>query len=418
MEAHTLSIGNELVTGQQLDTNARWLSEALSDLGVRVLEHTTVGDDGRRIASTISRAHESAELVVLTGGLGPTPDDLTRQAMAMALDAPLESNEEALAEIRAFFERLGNTLTPSNETQAMIPRGCRPISNLHGTAPGIQHEGSSGAIFALPGVPREMEEMFATSVEPWVSARTAGATTQKALIRTFGISEARIGDLLRDLMGHDRTPLVGTTADRGVIGIRVIAYGPSEAEARSLIQADEQEIRRRLGDAVFGEGEATLESVVGSLLRKQGMTVATAESCTGGLLAKRLTDVPGSSAWFQCGYVTYSNEAKIELLGVPSDLIRSDGAVSEAVARAMASGCGTRSGCDFSISITGIAGPAGGSAPTKPVGLVFIGLADSRGIEVRKALLGDRLDRKEVRDRSCSIALNMLRLRLLGDGGM
>ena len=219
-------------------------------------------------------------------------------------------------------------------------------------------------------------------------------------------------------MGHDRTPLVGTTADRGVIGIRVIAYGPSEAEARSLIQADEQEIRRRLGDAVFGEGEATLESVVGSLLRKQGMTVATAESCTGGLLAKRLTDVPGSSAWFQCGYVTYSNEAKIELLGVSSDLIRSDGAVSEAVAGAMASGCGTRSGCDFSISITGIAGPAGGSAPTKPVGLVFIGLADSRGIEVRKALLGDHLDRKEVRDRSCGIALNMLRLRLLGDGGM
>lgn len=417
MNVVIVSIGTELVAGQSVDTNAAWLSARLTRLGVRVLEHITVGDDLAAIGGAIARALNAAEVVVVTGGLGPTPDDLTREALAAAIGRPLAQNAEALEQIRGLFERWQRPMTDSNKVQAMIPAGCDVIPNDRGTAPGIRYDGEGSRLFALPGVPVEMQAMFEAGVAPVLADQTAGEGMREGRVLCFGTSEARIGELLGDLMRRDRDPLVGTTASHGVIGVRVAARGDDQSDAETLLAADLAQIRRRLGPAVFGEEDDTLESVVARLLRKCGRTVATAESCTGGLLAKRLTDITGSSTYFLRGYVTYSNQAKCDLLRVPPELIAAHGAVSEAVARAMASGCRTAAGADYAVSITGIAGPGGGSPPEKPVGLVYLGLAQGPEVEVKRQLLGDHLGRAETRDRACSVALNMLRLRLLEEGG-
>jgi nicotinamide-nucleotide amidase len=411
MNAVIVSIGTELVAGQSVDTNAAWLSARLTRLGIRVLEHITVGDDLAAIRGAVTRALDASELVIVTGGLGPTPDDLTREALAAAIGRPLEQNAGGL------FERWQRPMPDSNKVQAMIPAGCDVIPNDRGTAPGIRYDGEGGRLFALPGVPAEMQAMFEAGVAPVLAGQTAGEGMREGRVLCFGISEARIGELLGDLMRRDRNPLVGTTASHGVIGVRGVARGDDQGDAETLLAADLAQIRRRLGPAVFGEEDDTLESVVARLLWECGRTVATAESCTGGLLAKRLTDIPGSSAYFLQGYVTYSNQAKCDLLGVPSELIASHGAVSEPVARAMASGCRTAAGADYAVSITGIAGPAGGSPPEKPVGLIYLGLAHGAEVEVKRQLFGDHLGRAEIRGRACSVALNMLRLRLLEEGG-
>ncbi len=416
MNAVILSIGTELTTGQIVDTNAAWASAELTRLGARVAEQVTVGDDVDAIRAAIVRALDESDVVIVTGGLGPTPDDLTRQALAEAIDQPLEEDSEALAQIRAMFERLQRPMSGSNKIQAMIPRGCEMIPNAHGTAPGIRYGRDGGQLFALPGVPAEMKAMFVAAVAPVVRGLTGGTRTYQARLVCYGISEAKLGDLLGDLMIRDRNPLVGTTASCGVLSVRVVAQGQDEADAKRLATEDLTEIRRRVGRAVFGEGDDSLESVVARLLTRDHRTIATAESCTGGLLAKRLTDLPGSSEHFLRGYVTYSNQAKSDLLHVAPELILSMGAVSEAVAEAMASGCRTEAGSDFALSITGIAGPTGGSTPAKPVGLVYLGLADSAGVEVKRLLLGEHLSRTEIRDRACSAALNLLRLRLLRSG--
>lgn len=413
MNAVILSIGTELTTGQNVDTNAAWASAELTRLGLRVAEHVTVGDDVAAVRAAVVRALEGSDVVIMTGGLGPTPDDLTRQALAEAINQPLEEDGEALAQIRAMFERLQRPMSGSNRIQAMIPRGCEMIPNAHGTAPGIRYTRGKVRLFALPGVPAEMKAMFVAAVAPVVRGLTGGTRTHQARLVCYGISEAKLGDLLGDMMNRDRNPLVGTTASCGVLSVRVVGQGKDEADAKRLVAADLGEIRRRVGQAVFGEGDDTLESVVTRLLRQHHHTIATAESCTGGLLAKRLTDLPGSSEHFLRGYVTYSNQAKSDLVHVAAELIASCGAVSEPVAEAMASGCRTAAGSDFALSITGIAGPTGGNPPEKPVGLVFIGLADSAGVEVKRLLLGDHLSRADIRDRACSAALNLLRLRLL-----
>jgi nicotinamide-nucleotide amidase len=304
-------------------------------------------------------------------------------------------------------------MSAANRLQALIPDGCQVVPNPRGTAPGIHHHNPVAGrdVWALPGVPSEMKTMFEDSVRPAVRDRAAGAVTLSAKLNTFGMSEAGVGESLLDLMDRNRNPLVGTTASAGIISVRVLAWGASRAEAQRLLQADLEEIRRRLGPPVFGEDDDTLEAAVARLLVDHHWTVATAESCTGGLLAKRLTDVPGSSAYFPRGYVSYSNTAKTELLGVAPELIQQWGAVSEEVARAMAVGCRRLAGADFALSITGVAGPTGGS-PEKPVGLVFVGLADAGGTDVKRVLLGSHLTRGEIRDRACKLALNMLRLKL------
>ena len=417
MQAVIISIGDELTTGQNVDTNSAWLSRQLTAAGVAVIRHVTVGDDVSRIETSFRHALTAAELVIVTGGLGPTADDLTRQALAAATDSPLEENAEALAQIEAFFARWQRPLTASNRTQALAPRGSRIVHNPRGTAPGLWHEKGGRNLFALPGVPAEMKNMYAATIAPLVAKLAAGRATHIARVLTFGMAEARMGELIADLMVRGRHPLVGTTASEAVITVRIIATADSPDAARELAQRDAAEVRQRLGDAVFGSDDDTLHGVVAAELLRRKLTIATAESCTGGLLATRLTDVPGSSDYFLRGYVTYSNQTKSELLGVPAQLIAEQGAVSAAVARAMAEGCRSVARTDMAIGITGIAGPGGGSAE-KPIGLVYVGLADADATEVNRLLLGEHLSRIEIRDRAVKNALNMLRLRCITTSGI
>ena len=412
MDATIVSVGHELITGACIDTNSAWLSEELTRVGVHTIAHVTVGDDVERICGAITGGLSNADLVIVSGGLGPTADDLTRQGVAAAVGRPLEENPEALRQIRAMFERWQRPFDEANTVQAMIPSGCKMIPNLRGTAPGIAYTSGQKRLYALPGVPSEMKAMFREAIAPTLVGCSIGSIVRSRQIRCFGMAEARVGELLADLMVRGRNPLVGTTASDAVITVRLTAEGLDEAAVERLLDSDAAEVRQRLGRAVFGDGEVSLAEVVAGLLLEQGRTVATAESCTGGLLAKQLTDISGSSAYFVRGLVTYSNEAKIELLNVPAAMIEAEGAVSEPVARAMAIGCRATAGTDFALAITGIAGPTGGAPPAKPVGLVFIGLADARTVDVKRVLLGEHLSRREIRDRSCKVALNLLRLCL------
>ncbi len=415
MKTIIISIGEELTSGQIIDTNTAWLSRALVSHGVSVMRHVTVADELEAMEATFRESMSAADLVISTGGIGPTPDDLTRPALANALGVPLEHSDEAERQIRAFFDRWQRPLRDSNLVQANIPRGCVALENATGTAPGISFDGRGCQVFVLPGVPSEMKAMFARHIEPGL--RGAGTVTLHTEIRCFGLSEAVLGERLADMMHRTRNPLVGTTASHAILTVRVRATACSENEARRLLDSDVAQIRARIGERVFGTGGDGLEHAVARLLTGSGKTVATAESCTGGLLAKRLTDLPGSSAFFLQGAITYSNQSKTDLLGVPPDLIESHGAVSEAVARSMAEGCRMAAGSDFGLAITGVAGPGGGLPPEKPVGLVFIAIDTASGCDARRCLFGDHLSRCEIRDRAAMTALDLLRLWLLRSSG-
>lgn len=413
MDAAILSIGNELTLGQTVDTNTAWLSQRLAELGIRVRLHGTVPDDIACIQAEIEHACGMAGVVLITGGLGPTADDLSRDALAAAMGVGLELDRLSLERIKAFFAARNRTMPEANTVQAMFPVGSRPIENTCGTAPGIAATHKGAEVFIMPGVPREMRVMYERDICPVLAARAGEGVILATTIQCFGAGESDIGEAIRDLMRRDRNPTVGTTAQETIIGVRIHAHGRTRQEAAALLAADREEVRRRLGVLVFGENEATLQSAVARLLIECGLTVTTAESCTGGLLARRLTDTPGSSAYFLQGLVTYANESKVRLLNVPADLIRTRGAVSQEVAAVMASNARALAGSDYALSVTGIAGPTGGTS-AKPVGLVYIGLADSAGANVTEHRLGETLTRNQVRDRTAKAALNRLRLRLMG----
>jgi nicotinamide-nucleotide amidase len=418
MRAELISVGTELATGLTVDTNAAWLARHLAEIGIAAGRHVTLVDDREAIAAELRRAATGAELVVVTGGLGPTADDLTREALADCLGVPLRTDPALLEQVRAFFDRLGRRWHESNTRQAQFPQGSTPIENPWGTAPGIRAAVGQAMVYCLPGVPHEMKHMFTASVLPDIGRRASreiAASGEVLLTRTllcFGAGESAIGEQIADLMRPGRSVTVGTTACEAIIGVRFAARAASRAEADELIRADMEEIRRRLGPLVFGTEGDTLESVVASALVERGLTLSTAESCTGGLLAKRLTDVPGSSAFFLRGAVTYSNQSKTNVLGVDPHLIDRHGAVSAEVAEVMAAKCRDRAGTDFALSTSGIAGPSGGSAD-KPVGLVYIALADSNGCRARRFDFGQHISRASVRERACSTALNLLRRRLM-----
>ncbi len=417
MKAIILSVGNELITGQTIDTNSAWLASRLTSMGIKVFAHQTLGDDvdllRDAIVRSLQRDHGEASITIITGGIGPTPDDRTREAISVALGQPLEENAEAMEQIKTLFQRMQRTMHDSNRFQAKIPVGCDVLENKRGTAPGIKYHKGDQFLFALPGVPAEMKEMFDQHIVPVIEKRSFQSCILTKKLQCYGMSEAKMGELLSDMMAHDRNPLIGTTAGEAVLSVRIVATGENKSQAEMLIEKDCAEIKRRLGIAVFGDDDDTLQQAVGQLLRDQQLTVSTAESCTGGLLGKYFTDVPGSSDYFLRGYITYSNTAKIELLGISADLIDSEGAVSEPIAREMAVRCREASKSDFALSLTGIAGPGGGNPPDKPVGLVYIALASSKGVDVRRMTFGQHLNRDEVRDRSCKTALNLLRHRLL-----
>ncbi|MCG8409120.1 MAG: competence/damage-inducible protein A [Phycisphaerales bacterium] len=413
MNAQIISIGSELAGGQTVDTNAAWLARQLAMLGIQCSKHVTIADELVPIRDSIVSVSREADLLLITGGLGPTPDDLTRTALAEAMGVRLRFHQVSFARIEAFFKARKRRMHADNRNQAMFPESAEPIENGCGTAPGIYARLNDADIFCLPGVPYEMKAMFEQSVRPRFSDDVRQQTILHQTLRTFGMSEAEVGDKLSDLMRRDRNPNVGTSAADLVISVRFHARGSSESEASELIDRDAAEIRRRLGKVVFGESEDTLADAVARLLIERRQTLSTAESCTGGLLAKRLTDVSGASSYLIQGIVAYANEAKRDLLQIPMDLIETHGAVSAQVAEAMAVNCRRLSATDYALAVTGIAGPTG-ATPGKPVGLVYIALAAPVETVVKELRLGENLTRTQIRDRTAKIALNLLRLQLIG----
>ncbi|MFQ5501248.1 MAG: competence/damage-inducible protein A [Phycisphaerae bacterium] len=425
MNAWIISIGDELVSGQTVDTNAAWLSRRLAEQGIPCDRHITVGDDRAAICEAIVAASEQAKIVLITGGLGPTPDDLTREALADAMGEPLRLHTPSLNRIEAWFKERRRRMHPDNQRQAMFPESAQPIDNAHGTAPGIiarlnpdpNIRGASASrrssdVYCLPGVPHEMRMMFQHCVLPRLAGSSQRGVIAHRVLHTMGRSEAAVGEALADLMQRGRNPTIGTSVDELIISVRIQAQAATPDEAGHLLDADAREIVKRLGETVFGAGDDTLADAVARLLIERGETLSTAESCTGGLIAKRLTDVPGSSNYMVQGFVTYANESKRDLLGVPEAMIANHGAVSREVAEAMATGCRRRSGTDYALATTGIAGPTGGT-PKKPIGFVFITLAQAGETIVKALRLGGSLSRHQIRDRTAKIALNMLRCQLI-----
>lgn len=414
MKAVILSVGDELVFGQTVDTNSAWLSRRLADLGCVTAYHKTVADDEETIADAIGLACKDAELVVVTGGLGPTADDLTRQALSRLTGKPLDFHPPSLEKIRAFFRGLGRDMPAVNRCQALFPRGGDVLDNDWGTAPGIRIRRGTATVYCFPGVPREMEAMFDRHVAPAVARIGGKKAIACGVLHTFGAGESTVAEKIADLMKRNGNPLVGTTVSGGIVSIRIRSEFPTPEQARSHLDATAAVVRTRLGALVFGSGSETLPGVVGSLLRRRGATVAAAESCTGGLLAKMITDVSGASDYCPGGWIVYSNEMKQRHLGVPAGLIGQAGAVSREVAEAMAIGALNGSGASHALALTGIAGPTGGS-DEKPVGTVWIALASARAggaPAVVSEVFRFPGDRETIRDRAAKTALNMLRLAL------
>lgn len=408
MNAEIVCVGTELALGEILNTNSAWLARELAEIGIETLHHSTVGDGRKEMADAISHAAGRTDFVIVTGGIGPTPDDITRQVVAEVAGVELVRDEPSLAHIRGLFAGWGREMAQSNAIQADFPAGSRIIPNPNGTAAGFHMPLGRAHIFVLPGVPAEMRAMWKDTVRPYLCGKTSGVVITRT-VNCYGRGESEITDIIRDLMEPGRNPLVGDTAEDSIIKIRLRATAGTIEEALSLVAGTKAEIAGRLPDVVFGEDDDTLESAVVKLLRARGLTVAVAESCTGGLVAKRLTDIAGSSAVFIQGVVAYSNDAKTRLLGVPAKLIEKHGAVSAEVARSMAQGVRDSAGADFGLGVTGIAGPEGGT-PEKPVGLVYVAIASESGVESRELHL--RGDRERVRDRTTKTILNILRLAI------
>jgi len=409
--AEIVSVGTELLLGEIVDTNTTWLSSQLADLGVSLYRHVTVGDNKERLVTVFKEAASRADLVLSTGGLGPTSDDITHECLGLATSRGLVEYPEARRHVDEMFARLGREPTSSNYKQALFPEGSELIPNPVGTAMGTLLE-SDGTIFAtLPGVPAEMERMFDETLELLIQERTEGTIVSRILHFT-GIGESAAAETVQDFLDAS-DPTVAPLASEGKVRLRITARAATRREAEEKIKPVAEEILFRLNEYYFGEDDETLESAVARLLTERGETIALAESCTGGLLAKRLTDMAGSSAYFMEGLVTYSNDAKERLLGVPHTLLVEHGAVSDPVARAMAKGVRENAGTDYGLSVTGVAGPAGGTEE-KPVGLIFVGLSDGRGTVAKELdLSAFKRSREVVRERSANRAFDLLRRRIL-----
>ncbi len=411
MRAEIISVGTELLLGQIVGTNEVYLARHLAALGIDVFFMQTVGDNLGRVRDAVRLALTRADLILMTGGLGPTEDDLTVAAVAEALGEELVRHDEVAEHVRLFFERRGRVPPASVFKQALLPRSAQPIPNLRGTAPGVHLEQEGRMLFLMPGVPHEMEGMMEGYIVPYLRQRGAhGTVIRSRVLRVTGEGESAVEQRITDLL-HGTMPTIAPYAKLGEVHLRLTAKGESADVARAL-DAGEEQVRERLGDLVYGVDEQTLEDVVASLLTTQRMTVAVAESCTGGLIARRLTNVPGSSTYFPGGVVAYSNESKTELVGVEPALIEAHGAVSGPVVEAMASGIRRTMHSDLGLAVTGIAGPSGGT-PDKPVGLVFLAVADAGGTRSVKLTLGAEAGRAGIQHLAAQAALNFLRRYLL-----
>ena len=411
MNAEIIAVGTELLLGHTVNTNAAWLSRLLAGLGIHCFHQTVVGDHPARIRAALQAARARADLVILTGGLGPTVDDVTAAAVAHVLHRPMVHHPALARAMRDRFRRRHVRRPAGNARQAWLPHGARPLPNALGTAPGFVVADGDGWIAALPGVPAEMEAMALRSLVPWVRARRMGrGLVRSRTLKIAGQLESAVNVRVRRWLRMRPPVTVGIYAQPGEVHLRIMAAARTGRAAQRAIARVEAPLRARLGRDCFGADEETLESVVGRWCRQRRCTLAVAESCTGGLVTDRLTDVPGSSAYVRAGVVAYSSDVKQRWLGVPSRVLARHGAVSAPVARAMAQGVRIFAGSDLGVSVTGIAGPTGATR-AKPVGVVFIALADGRRTRVqRHDFLGNR---RSIKRQSSQAALDLLRRHLL-----
>jgi nicotinamide-nucleotide amidase len=410
MNAEIIAVGSELLTPDFQDTNSLYLIRRLRDAGIPVIRRTIVGDRPSDMVPTLRAARDASDLIVVGGGLGPTGDDLTREAVAEALGRRLVFYPEILAAMEARFARRQRPMAESNRRQAFVIEGAEVLENPRGSAPGQWLEDGGRRFALLPGPPHEFEGVFEEQVWPRLCAWRKGYGIRR-ILRTTGLGESDVEDRIAGLYPESGDVRLTVLASPGQIDLRVSSFSEiSEADAARSAEALTAELKSRLAEFVFAETAAPLEDVVARLLSGAGRTLSVAESCSGGLLAHRLTNVPGSSAYFLEGFVTYQNEAKIRDLGVPVDLIAAHGAVSAEVAEAMARGVRARTGSDYALAVSGIAGPSGGT-PEKPVGLVFVALAGPEGINHTRNLFFGRRD--AVKWQSSQKALDMLRRALL-----
>jgi len=413
--AEIVSVGTEHLLGQITDTNAVWLCNVLAGAGIAVYYRSTVGDNPGRVQDVFRQALARVDLVISTGGLGPTDDDLTVAAVAEALGLPMELNQEAWTHVQEFFRRRNRPLSSQQQKQAIMPRGARMIPNTRGSAPGVIIEHQGKTLVFTPGVPREMKGMIEDHVVPYLRERgLAGTDVIRSRILRVCLGESIVEDRVRDLMRAGTNPTIAPYAHAGECHLRITARG-EESAVDGLLDETELAVRERLGRAIYAVGEQTLEETVARELADAGVTIAVAESCTGGLIAHRLTRTPGASMYLDGGVVAYSNAAKSRWLGVPAQTIARYGAVSAETVRAMAEGARAHAETDLAVSTTGIAGPSGASAE-KPVGLVFIALAHAAGTDVREMRYGTEPGRQGIQYLASQTALDMIRLHLLDRG--
>ncbi|MGZ5436049.1 MAG: competence/damage-inducible protein A [Pyrinomonadaceae bacterium] len=410
LSAEIIAIGSELLSPNKSDTNSLWLTDQLNRLGIDVKLKTIVGDDDARLEEAVKDAVKRSRVVIATGGLGPTEDDITRKVVARALGRRLSLDEKLLEEIRAKFQRFGMNMPERNSRQAMVIDGAEVLPNPNGSAPGLYLEQGSCAIGLLPGPPREMKPMFESQVKPRLEKIAGDVRFATRLMRVTGMGESAVDEKISPIYTQFDNPQTTILFNSSEIEIHLRAHGRTEGDAEALLDHLSLKIEQALGNSVFSFRGETMEEVVGRRLAMTEFTLAVAESCTGGLIAQRVTSVRGSSKYFIEGVVTYSNESKTRLLGVDKKLIKEFGAVSQQVARDMARGVRHKAKTDFGLAVTGIAGPDGGTKE-KPVGLVYIALADDAHTEHKKLTLPG--DRELIRWRASQAALDMLRRRLI-----